>query len=76
LVFLFSVRVGSLTGLTKVSVSVNEESVGVLSLAPEEWELLRPMLANSSTFYQDGEATIVIEDADVRHAFLEGAYGY
>lgn len=41
----------------------------------DEWHALQAMLQHGSTWFQEGEATIVIEKHDRVHAYMEGQNG-
>ncbi len=41
----------------------------------DEWDAFKAMLIHGSTWFQEGEATIVIEQHDKVHAYMEGENG-
>lgn len=41
----------------------------------DEWDALRAMMLHGATWFQEGEATIKIEQHDRVHAYMEGENG-
>ena len=56
----------------EVFLYIDRVSAGRLVLTLEVWEHLAPMLISGGMFYQDGEATIKVEQLSSVPAFLEG----